>query len=419
MSKVEKAYAISDAKISFVSLVDKAANKRQFIITKADDGVASFQSTGKILKTDKDSHYVTGIVYEPMVEDSQGNYMTEEEITKAAHWFMKNAGDVDIQHCFEKAKDCEVVESFVAKSDMEIEGIAIKKGTWLMTTEITNQDVWEKVEKGDITGFSMGGVGVYAEEDIDISKSGNAEEPRGIIQSLAKLFGLDVVEKGKVKNKYLKRSKADNFYAAWHALKEALEGSMYDPETGSWEYGYIQDEEVVKGALEDFNDIVTQLLTSDEGIVKSLNKFSKERDLLKAGKSLSSKNLQALKDIHNSLNDFLSSFEEEDKKGSKNKEEDMNKEDVEKLVTEKVEKALESINDKIDEIAKSYNGNDKPEDDNSDISAFIDEKIAKAVEPIGSKLDELLKSRGLSSNLNEQADDVIKSTEAHYMKGIF
>ena len=36
MSKIEKAYAITDAKISFVSLVDKAANKKQFLITKAE-----------------------------------------------------------------------------------------------------------------------------------------------------------------------------------------------------------------------------------------------------------------------------------------------------------------------------------------------------------------------------------------------
>ena len=42
MSKIEKAYAITDAKISFVSLVDKAANKKQFLITKAEHGSASF-----------------------------------------------------------------------------------------------------------------------------------------------------------------------------------------------------------------------------------------------------------------------------------------------------------------------------------------------------------------------------------------
>ena len=49
MSKIEKAYAITDAKISFVSLVDKAANKKQFLITKAEHGSASFASFFKSL----------------------------------------------------------------------------------------------------------------------------------------------------------------------------------------------------------------------------------------------------------------------------------------------------------------------------------------------------------------------------------
>ena len=111
MPNIAKAYAITDAKISFVSLVDKAANKKQFLITKADGGAANFSTFGKILKADADSHFVTGIVYEPMVEDSQGNYMTEEEITKAAYWFAKNGNQADIQHCFQKCEGAAVVES--------------------------------------------------------------------------------------------------------------------------------------------------------------------------------------------------------------------------------------------------------------------------------------------------------------------
>ena len=34
---LRKAYEITDAKIQFVSLVDKAANKRQFLIKKEED----------------------------------------------------------------------------------------------------------------------------------------------------------------------------------------------------------------------------------------------------------------------------------------------------------------------------------------------------------------------------------------------
>lgn len=186
MPKIAKAYAITDAKISFVSLVDKAANKKQFLITKSEDGAANFATFGRILKADADSHFVTGIVYEPMVEDTQGNYMTEEEITKAAYWFAKNGNQVDLQHCFKKCDGAEVVESYVAKCDMEIEGETIKKGTWLMTMEITDADVWDSIQKGDITGFSMGGVGVYSEEDVELPVE-KQEEPKGLFRKLANL----------------------------------------------------------------------------------------------------------------------------------------------------------------------------------------------------------------------------------------
>ena len=130
---IAKSYAISDAKIGFVSLVDKAANKHKFLITKSEGDTATIQIYGRIVKADEDKHYVTGIVYEPMTEDTDGNYMTEEEITKAAHWFMKNSGKPDIQHCFEKADNVEIVESYVAKSDMEIEGQQALEASTILT----------------------------------------------------------------------------------------------------------------------------------------------------------------------------------------------------------------------------------------------------------------------------------------------
>lgn len=261
------------------------------------------------MKADADSHFVTGIVYEPMVEDTQGNYMTEEEITKAAYWFAKNGNQVDLQHCFKKCDGAEVVESYVAKCDMEIEGETIKKGTWLMTMEITDSDVWDSIQKGDITGFSMGGVGVYSEEDVELPVE-KQEEPKGLFRKLAKAMGFDVVEKGAVKNNFKRRVKEDNFYSAWYALRSCLEGNFYNPDTGSWEWGYNSDEETIKDALTDFNDIVTQLLTSDGSIVKSLEKAAKEAPapVEKAGKSISTKNLSALKGIYDTLGSFLSEF---------------------------------------------------------------------------------------------------------------
>lgn len=427
--KIAKAYEISNARINFVSLVNKAANKHQFLIVKADDGNATFQTFGRIVKADTESHYVTGIVYEPMVEDSQGNYMTEEEIAKAAHWFMKNEGSVDIQHCFKKADGCEVVESYVAKSDMEIDGQPIKKGTWLMTMEISNADVWDSISKGDITGYSMGGVGAYSLEDVELPVE-KQEEPKGIFKKLAKAMGFEVVEKGAVKNQYNRRIKSDNFYTAWSALSNVLDGEKFNPETGQYEYGYTDDEDVIRAALSDFNDIVTNLLTGNVSIVKSLEKAAKEAPapIIKAGKSLSSKNLSALKGIHESLGSFLSDFEEEPENNINKEDDTMTHEEVQNIVGEEVKKAMEPIAKQLEAITKSAEPI-TPETvtpETGDVSAdsiakMVGEEVQKAMEPVTKMLEPLMKSRSLPGNLNDAPGSAVTKSEAepHYMTGMF
>ena len=427
--KIAKAYEISNARINFVSLVNKAANKHQFLIVKADDANATFQTFGRIVKADTESHYVTGIVYEPMVEDSQGNYMTEEEIAKAAHWFMKNEGSVDIQHCFKKADGCEVVESYVAKSDMEIDGQPIKKGTWLMTMEISNADVWDSISKGDITGYSMGGVGAYSLEDVELPVE-KQEEPKGIFKKLAKAMGFEVVEKGAVKNQYNRRIKSDNFYTAWSALSNVLDGEKFNPETGQYEYGYTDDEDVIRAALSDFNDIVTNLLTGNVSIVKSLEKAAKEASapIIKAGKSLSSKNLSALKGIHESLGSFLSDFEEEPENNINKEDDTMTHEEVQNIVGEEVKKAMEPIAKQLEAITKSAEPT-TPETatpEMGDVSAdsiakMVGEEVQKAMEPVTKMLEPLMKSRSLPGNLNDAPGSAVTKSEAepHYMTGMF
>lgn len=79
---------------------------------------------------------------------TQGNYMTEEEITKAAHWFAKNGNQVDLQHSFQPLEGASVVESSVAKCDYELDGQIIRKGTWLTTVELTDPELFEAIEKG-------------------------------------------------------------------------------------------------------------------------------------------------------------------------------------------------------------------------------------------------------------------------------
>ena len=64
---------IVNAKISFVSLADKAANKKSFAIIKSAEN-PTFQRQVPILKTDEAKRIVTGIVYEPDVLDAHDEF---------------------------------------------------------------------------------------------------------------------------------------------------------------------------------------------------------------------------------------------------------------------------------------------------------------------------------------------------------
>ncbi|MBQ8331124.1 MAG: hypothetical protein IJX94_01325 [Clostridia bacterium] len=418
MKNVQKSYAITDAKISFVSLVDKAANKRQFLITKAEDGQAQFATYGRILKTDAEHHFVTGVVYEPMTEDAHGNHMSEEEITKAAYWFAKNGDGVDLQHSFETLEKAAVVESWVAKADFELGGETVKKGSWLMTVEITDEAVWDAVQKGELTGFSMGGVGLYSTEDEDLTEVKKNDTPnkqtehKGILKKLAEMFGFDVVEKGAVADRYAESSKVSNFWNAFYALEDTL--YRYNYATGTWDYE--NDETVIREALTDFSNIITDILAGSE-IAKSLA-------VEKSGKTLSAKNKESLTNIYNNLGAFLAEVEDE------KEEKDMTKSEIEKIVADAVAKAMAPAQEEApaapdapaeitvegvqkmveDAVAKALAPKEEavtPEN----VNDIVEKAVKKAIEPI-------LKSRALSTALGDGDAEPVEKGEAHYLTGI-
>ena len=431
MSKtIEKAYAISDAKISFVSLVDKAANKKQFLITKAEAGSASFASYGRIVNADAESHYITGIVYEPMTEDAHGNYMTEEEITKAAYWFAKNGNQVDLQHSFEPLEDAAVVESYVAKCDMEINGQSIKKGTWLMTVEVNDPDVFEAIKKGEITGFSMGGVGKYSSEDValdDVAKTAIPTTPadrekRGLFKRLAAALGFEVVEKGEMADRYAADMKYSGFWNAFYTLEDVLYRYNWQMDR----YEFEDNENLITEALTEFNAIVTDLLTGGQPVAKALASGS----VFKAGKAMSNANKETLTSIYDSLGAFLEKFNDEQEKTDVTKKEitDAIAEGVAKALApaqqpEAVEKAAENTPITAETIEKMVDAAVKKalalaEDDEEPVTAeniqkMIEAAVEKAVAPVR-------KAAGVPSNLNDEDDgeDGVEKAAPHYLAGI-
>lgn len=375
--KNEKGYAISNAKISFVSLVTKAANKKKFLIKKSEeeDDAQEFVSFGKIIQKSEEGHLVTGIVYEPMTKDTDGNFMTAEEIEKTAHWYLKNGKNVDIQHCYEAAEGVDVVESFVTKSDTKIGEETVKTGTWIMTMEVRNDGIWKSIEKGEITGFSMGGFGAVSKEESEIRK-----EEKSILEKIEDLFR---------KNK--------------------------------------------KEEMEEMEEIAKQ------------------------GRCMSKKNIEKIKcikkEIEGPLEKLKNLLEEIGETDGADPEDMMDKacgasgkKEVQKMVSEEVEKAqkpiLEEISTMMHEIKKMAEET-KPEMISAEIMPFaantliseeekykeiektVKEQIEKSKKEISetmnelkTELQELKKSRALPTNLNDSNGSGTKQQEQHYMHGI-
>lgn len=98
-----------------------------------------------------------GVVYAPDEVDAQGDYATAEAIEDAAHKYMikYREGTAQIKMRHKEPIQAYVVESWIAPEDLEWGGI--RKGTWVMAVHVPDPEIWAEIEKGAITGFSMGG----------------------------------------------------------------------------------------------------------------------------------------------------------------------------------------------------------------------------------------------------------------------
>ena len=185
-------------------------------------------------------------------------------------------------------------------------------------------------------------------------------------------------------------------------------------------------------------DIAHELLGSGGSVAKAMNAEPVE----KAGKAISTKNLETLRSIHESLGGFLSNFVEEE-------DEDVTKAEVQSIVEEAIAKAMtaqtgadagsaneggetstggvekaaqggtaategvtaEAIQKMVDEaVQKAVQPVEKQLNTAEEINAAIQEAVAKAMEPV-------LKSTGLPTNLNNETCGIEKAEE-HYLHGI-
>lgn len=105
-----------------------------------------------ITKTDSELQVAFGEVYSPGYPDSQGDFMTKEDIREAAYKFLakKRQEEIDVEHNGETDAGL-VVESFIArKGDPDF-----LPDSWVVAVHVPDEDLWEKIKSGEINGFSM------------------------------------------------------------------------------------------------------------------------------------------------------------------------------------------------------------------------------------------------------------------------
>ncbi|MDX5484857.1 XkdF-like putative serine protease domain-containing protein [Bacillus pumilus] len=370
-----------NAKITHVSYVDKAANQKQFFFMKSEKE-NDFQKEIKVLaKADDAQRLVYGIVYEPNVSDAHGDYMTPAEIEKAAHGFLKDAREIDKQHDFQGGVG-EVVESYIAPSDFEMGGEVIKKGSWVLVTKASDE-IWEQIQKGEITGYSMAGTA-----DIGKQEREPASEEKGLF-SLLKNFFL----KGEVKNRYDKGRMRREFWAAQDALNSVL--FKWD----SYDEGLETEPDKIRSALQDFVEITQEILLTDDlaGI-----QTDPPEEVVKAGRKFSAANLTELKNARAAIDNLLSQAEEKE-------EEEVNKEDLQKML----EDTIAPVVKRLDDLEKGE-GEQQSDPQEKQIDEEVAKEMAAAVEkaltPVVERVEALEKARPQGNGVEDaQQQDLQKS----------
>jgi hypothetical protein len=129
--------------------------------TSVSEMTKEFEAYGEVTKVDDEQRIVYGFASVvskngEMVVDRQGDVITADEMEKAATKFMLGARNGLTMHKGEPTTT--IVHSLpLTKQIMEAFGIASDKEGWLIAVKIHDDDTWDRMKKGEFTGFSIGG----------------------------------------------------------------------------------------------------------------------------------------------------------------------------------------------------------------------------------------------------------------------
>ncbi|MBO1583132.1 XkdF-like putative serine protease domain-containing protein [Bacillus sp. XF8] len=387
---------LKNLQVSHVSYVTAGANKRDFFLMKSAEQ-PNFEKEVRVIKSeDEEKRLVYGIVYEPGVLDSHNDFADEATIEKAAHEFMLKYRQIDKDHDFQAGVG-EVVESYLAPADMEVNGEIITKGTWILVTKAT-EEVWEAIQKGEYNGYSLAGVAETEVIEEEVTKT-EEKQKESLFQLLKGFFSGQKVEKGEVRDKFNQNKHRRDVQASFSALEDTFYQSLWNAPTAD-----AIDLDRIEAAALEFVEIINELKGS-EAVVKAWESkpaISLAEEVEKAGKKISNMNMADIDAAIESLTN-LKTRVSPTQEGEGSEEDNMNQEQLEKAL----EKVVAPIQKELETVKKHLNI--EPEKTPEEIA------VAKAVEaataPILKELEELKKSQGISNQQDtDGATNVQKST---------
>lgn len=256
-------YTVSESDVYKISLVDGPAIESNMVYFKKEKPMFV------ALEAEGDKHLVYSAVLRPdfPIYRRYGDeefylVFTKEAVEKSAHEFLKNG----FQHEWstDHQKDVEglsVVESWI-KTDMENDksislGLdsKLELGTWFVGLSVNNIEVWQRIKKGDFSGFSLEAF-VNIDEDNKFKKN--------IKDNMKKKENFETVEINET---------------FWDKLKSIIADALKSPELES----DVADEEA-DNVVEDVKEDVENNVAMEENKTETAEQVAEEaaEDVAKA-----------------------------------------------------------------------------------------------------------------------------------------
>ncbi len=143
------------------------------VITEKDtngEDISPWSKTPVTKAVDEEQKLATFVVLEPMLDETEfdlhGDYYDEQTVMKACHNFNQFSMKANFLHLIE-TNSFIIVESYITPVEIVLGEQFVKKGTWLATIKVIDDDIWEGIKDGTFNGLSIGAVATteYLDED--------------------------------------------------------------------------------------------------------------------------------------------------------------------------------------------------------------------------------------------------------------